>query len=81
MLECLTKRGCCTIATTHHGALKVFAYETDGVENGAMEFNQESLTPTYRFKAGIPGSSYALEMAFVPQASALVEATRKLVGK
>ncbi|MBM2841523.1 MAG: mutS2 [Bacteroidetes bacterium] len=63
MLETLTKRGSNTIATTHHGALKVFAYETDGVENGAMEFDQATLTPTYRFKAGIPGSSYALEMA------------------
>ncbi len=63
MLESLTKRGSCTIATTHHGALKVFAYETGGVENGAMEFDQTTLTPTYRFKAGIPGSSYALEMA------------------
>lgn len=63
MLELLTRRGSCTIATTHHGALKVFAYETDGVENGAMEFDQATLTPTYRFKAGMPGSSYALEMA------------------
>lgn len=63
MLETLTKRGSCTIATTHHGVLKVFAYETAGVENGAMEFDQETLTPTYRFKGGVPGSSYALEMA------------------
>jgi DNA mismatch repair protein MutS2 len=63
MLETLAMRGSCTIATTHHGALKVFAYETAGVENGAMEFDQSTLTPTYRFKAGIPGSSYALEMA------------------
>ncbi|MEK9135619.1 MAG: endonuclease MutS2, partial [Bacteroidota bacterium] len=63
MLETLTKRDSSTIATTHHGALKVFAYETEGVENGAMEFDQATLTPTYRFKAGIPGSSYALEMA------------------
>ncbi len=63
MLESLTRRGACTVATTHHGALKAFAHETEGVENGAMEFNQETLTPTYRFKSGVPGSSYALEMA------------------
>ncbi len=63
LLESLTQRGTYTIATTHHGALKLFAYETDGVENGAMEFNQSTLTPTYRFKSGVPGSSYALEMA------------------
>jgi DNA mismatch repair protein MutS2 len=63
LLESLTKRGAYTIATTHHSALKVFAYDTDRVENGAMEFDQTTLTPTYRFKTGIPGSSYALEMA------------------
>ena len=63
ILEWLTRRGACTIATTHHGFLKVFAYETAGVENGAMEFDQATLTPTYRFRSGIPGSSYALEMA------------------
>lgn len=63
VLESLTKRGAYTIATTHHSALKVFASETDRVENGAMEFDQVELTPTFRFKAGIPGSSYALEMA------------------
>jgi len=62
-LELLTRRNAYTIATTHHGALKLFAYETDGVENAAMEFDQETLTPTYRLRAGVPGSSYALEMA------------------
>ncbi|MGA9118731.1 MAG: endonuclease MutS2 [Bacteroidota bacterium] len=71
ILEQLTKSGAYTIATTHHSALKVFAHETDGVENGAMEFDQANLTPTYRFHAGVPGSSYALEMAqrlgFPPQ--------------
>ena len=63
VLEYLTARGALTIATTHHGALKVFAHETPGIENGAMEFDQATLTPTYRFHAGVPGSSYALEMA------------------
>jgi DNA mismatch repair protein MutS2 len=52
-----------TIATTHHGSLKAFAYETPGVQNSAMEFNQASLQPTYRFRVGIPGSSYALVIA------------------
>jgi DNA mismatch repair protein MutS2 len=63
VLEILSRRGACTIATTHQGYLKGFAYESPRVENGAMEFDQESLRPTYRFRAGIPGSSYALEMA------------------
>ena len=81
MLEMLTRRGCCTIATTHHGALKVFAHETDGVENGAMEFDQETLTPTYRFRTGMPGSSYALEMAErLGLDKSLLDRSRELLG-
>ncbi len=63
ILRTLTSRGALTIATTHHGSLKAFAYETPGVENSAMEFNQASLQPTYRFRVGVPGSSYALVIA------------------
>jgi DNA mismatch repair protein MutS2 len=63
LLASLSERNALTIATTHHSSLKVFANNTPRVENGAMEFNQANLTPTFRFKAGIPGSSYALEMA------------------
>jgi DNA mismatch repair protein MutS2 len=63
VLEYLTARGAMTIATTHHGALKVFAHETPGIQNGAMEFDQVTLTPTYRFRPRVPGSSYAIEMA------------------
>ena len=81
MLEELTRRGAVTIATTHQGALKVFAHETPGVANGAMEFDLATLTPTYRFRPGIPGSSYALEMAsrlgFSP---ALMQRARERLG-
>jgi len=63
VLEHLTTRGCNTVISTHQGALKVFAHETDGVENGSMEFDRETLEPTYLFRLGIPGSSYAFEIA------------------
>jgi DNA mismatch repair protein MutS2 len=63
MLELLTNRGTLTIATTHQSGLKAFAHMTPGIENGALEFDNATLTPTYRFRAGIPGSSYAIEMA------------------
>ncbi len=50
-------------ATTHHGNLKLIANEVDGLENAAMEFDTKNLKPTYKFKQGIPGSSYAFEVA------------------
>ncbi len=63
ILERLTARHALTIATTHHGSLKAFAHESENITNGAMEFDQITLQPTYHFKAGLPGSSYALEIA------------------
>jgi len=63
VLERLTAAGARTIATTHHGTLKTYAHETEAVENGSMEFDQATLRPTYRYQEGVPGSSYAFEIA------------------
>ena len=63
VLQRLTDAGARTVATTHHGALKVFAHDTPGIENGSMQFDRETLRPTYRLQQGIPGSSYAFEIA------------------
>jgi DNA mismatch repair protein MutS2 len=82
VLEWLTRSGALTIATTHQGVLKVFAHETPEVINGAMEFDQTTLTPTYRFRPGIPGSSYALEMADrLGFQKPLMERSRALLGE
>ena len=62
-LKDLSRRKCLTIATTHHGELKAYAFNTDGVENASMEFDLETLLPTYHLQIGIPGSSYAFEIA------------------
>jgi DNA mismatch repair protein MutS2 len=59
----LTKRKFITIATTHQGILKSYAYQTKGVSNGSMEFDKKNISPTYKFRAGLPGSSYAFEIS------------------
>ncbi len=58
----LSKRAT-VFASTHHGSLKIFAYNLDGMQNAAMQFDHTNLSPTYVFKLGIPGSSYAFEIA------------------
>lgn len=82
IFETLTKAGARTIATTHHGSLKVFAHDTPLVENGSMQFDQETLRPTYRLQQGIPGSSYAFEIASrIGLDQALLERARGLLGE
>jgi DNA mismatch repair protein MutS2 len=82
ILEHLTAVGCLTVVTTHHGMLKTFAFENPAIQNGGMEFDQENLTPTYRFRPGVPGSSYALEMAArLNLPKEILERSRELKGK
>jgi DNA mismatch repair protein MutS2 len=81
LLEYLTKQGCLTVATTHFGRLAAFAETVEGAFNGSMEFNEKDLQPTYRFRAGVPGSSHAFDIAErykFPQR--IISRARELVG-
>lgn len=81
-IEYLLDRDCKVLVTTHHGSLKVFAHEHPLAVNGSMEFDQSSLSPTYKFKKGIPGSSYAFEIAQrMNLDSNILKRSRELLGE
>jgi DNA mismatch repair protein MutS2 len=63
VLEHLVASRIYTIATSHYSELKSFAYATPGVENASVEFDPETLRPTYRLTIGLPGRSNALAIA------------------
>ena len=63
ILEDLRLRGIKTMATTHYPELKAYGIETLGVQNASMEFDTDTLRPTYRFMQGVPGRSNAFEIA------------------
>ena len=63
VLKTLTRRRALTLATTHLGTLKQLAAGTVGIVNASLQFDAETLTPTYRLLKGVPGRSYGLAIA------------------
>jgi len=63
LLDTFRKRRCTAFVATHYPELKLYAHSTPGVRNASMEFNVETLAPTYRLIIGLPGRSNAFAIA------------------
>jgi len=63
ILNALVRNKVYGVITTHYSNLKIYAYKTKGLVNGAMHFDDKELQPTYQLMIGKPGSSFAFEIA------------------
>ncbi len=82
ILERLLARGITAIATTHHAALKGWAFSDERVLSAAMEFDPETLRPTYRVLPGVAGASAGIEVASrLGLDPAIIDRARSLFGE
>lgn len=81
ILTHLRNRRVTTMVTTHHPELKIYSVETPGVRNASVEFDLDTLAPTYRLIIGLPGRSNALAIATrLGLDEALIEDARSMVA-
>ena len=63
IVKYLEKKNCLAMISSHFSALKEYAFLSEHIANASMVFDEEKLSPTYRFRQGVPGMSYALDVA------------------
>jgi len=63
LLDSFLASGALTLVTSHHGLLKNYGYTKEGCVNASVDFDGETLSPTYRIVMGVPGESHALDIA------------------